>query len=77
MKKERSKYHYTVYLNATDEVVAFGAAKQCAKLMNTNYESFQSRVSKWRHNKNKKYSFLIEEITADDFADEFASDVED
>ncbi len=61
-KKDRSKYYYTVYLEKTDKVVAFGTARQCAEMMGITYEHFQSLVSKWRHGKRMKHTFIIEEL---------------
>ena len=51
---------YTVYLNATDEVVAVGTAYDCAKKLNMSPHGFYSMVSKCRKGKNKKYTVYTE-----------------
>lgn len=53
-------YYYTVYLNATDEIVASGSARECAKQLHTSIDCFYSLVSKTSQKKIKKYSFISE-----------------
>ncbi len=54
-------HYYTVYNNKTDEVVAFGSAKECAdKLRLKNVRLFYSYVSKSKSGLIKKYKIVVE-----------------
>lgn len=53
-------YYYTVYNNLTDEVVAFGTSRECAKTMGRSLNAFHSMVAKTRHGKNRLYTIIIE-----------------
>ncbi len=54
--------YYTVYRNDTDEVVAFGTAKECADKRKMTVESFHSFVSNTRSGRTKTYSVIVEEL---------------
>ena len=54
--------YYTVYLKETDEIVASGNAKNCAKQMGTSLASFQCLVSRVNRGIRQKYEVLIEDI---------------
>ena len=50
--------YYTVYLSATDEIVASGNARECAKKLNLTLESFYCAVGRARSGKRKKYKIV-------------------
>ena len=55
--------YYTVYLNKTDEIVAFGTAKECAeKLHLADVEVFYATVSKNKSGILKKYTVVVDEM---------------
>lgn len=58
--------YYTVYLNSTDEIVAAGTARECAKKMNRSVESFYCSVGRTRSGKHKKYTIIEENMNAQD-----------
>lgn len=47
--------YYTVYLSDTDEVLASGTARECAKKMGLIIESFYCAVDRVRSDKRKIY----------------------
>lgn len=53
-------YYYTVYNNITEEIVAAGTSKECAKTMGRSVNAFHSMVAKTRHGKNHLYTIIIE-----------------
>jgi hypothetical protein len=57
-----SRRYYTVYLNKTDEVIAFGNARECAEMMGTSLGSFYSTISRARRGEIAKYSIEVEEF---------------
>lgn len=63
----RLKKYYTVYLRATDEVIAYGTSRECAKIMGKSLNCFHSMVSKTKKGKQNKYDVLVEDY---DFKDE-------
>ena len=55
--------YYTVYLNETDEVVAFGSAEECRRRLGLkSLESFYSLISKNRKGKQNRYTVITENI---------------
>ena len=52
---------YTVYLNKTEEVIAFGTAKECAEIMGRSVKTFYETVGRCRSGKVKKYTFVVED----------------
>ena len=56
---------YTIYLNKTDEVVAFGSSRECAKALGMSRDSFYSMVSRVKKGKNRKYSIVIKNESGD------------
>lgn len=52
---------YTVYLNKTEEVIAFGTAKECAAAMGRSVKVFYETVGRCRSGKVKKYTFVVED----------------
>lgn len=59
-KMGRPESYYTVYLNATDAVVATGTARECAKQLGIKYTSFHYMVYKYRLGEQKKYTVIDE-----------------
>ena len=62
--------YYTVYLNNTDEVVAFGTSKECAAQLHKSINGFHSLVSKNRNGIHHKYTIIIDPCTDKDDLDE-------
>lgn len=62
MSKVGVQKHYTVYLNKTDEVIAVGAARECAAAIKVGLDSFYNICSRSRKGKLKKYTFVVEEM---------------
>ena len=60
-------YYYTVYLAKTDEIVASGTSKECAKELGKSLNNFHSTVSKNKLGKHKKYSILKEILFIDSY----------
>lgn len=60
--------YYTVYLNATEEILVSGTARECAKKMNKSLNCFYSLVSKNTLGHQKKYTVYSEPL--DDNEDE-------
>lgn len=55
--------YYTVYRAKTDKVVAFGTAKECAKMMDlASVNSFYSLVSRASNGKNRKWNIVKDEL---------------
>ncbi len=54
--------YYTVYRNGTDEVVAFGSAKECAAKRGITLDSFHSFVSNTRSGRTKTYTVIVEDL---------------
>jgi hypothetical protein len=59
-KRGRPENYYTVYLNATNAVVATGTTRECAKQLGIKYESFQYMLYKCRNGEQKKYTVIDE-----------------
>ncbi len=60
MGKKKTTY-YTVYLAATDELVATGSAEECARELKLTLDSFKCAVSRYRNGKRKKYVIVEDE----------------
>ena len=58
--------YYTIYLSSTDEIIACGTAKECAKKMKLTIESFYCAVGRARAGKRKKYIVVEEDIKISD-----------
>ena len=58
--------YYTVYLSATDELIACGTAKECAKKMELTIESFYCAVGRVRAGKRKKHIVVEEDLNEED-----------
>jgi len=54
--------YYTVYLKKNDEIVAFGTAEECAKMLNITLDSFYSAVTRTKKGERKKYEFYAEPL---------------
>ena len=59
---------YTVYLRATDEIIASGTGPQCAKALGMTMGVFYSTVSHARACINNKYTFYVEKLKKEDFS---------
>lgn len=46
--------YYTIYNNNTDNIVAFGSTKNCAKMLNTSTDVVRSIVCRVNKGENKK-----------------------
>ena len=64
-----NRKYYTIYLNATEEIVVSGTARECAKKMNKSLNCFYSLISKTKLGKHKKYSIYSEDIDEGDSED--------
>ena len=53
---------YSVYKAKTDELLAFGTAKECAKQLGINLASFYSAVSRAPTLENGRYEIFVDEI---------------
>jgi len=60
------KKYYTIYDAESDEVIAHGTARECAKKMNLTIESFYCAVGRARSGKRKKYVVVEEDIESID-----------
>ena len=68
-----NKRYYTVYLNATDEIVASGTAIECAEQMKKSLNCFYSLVSKNTLGVQKRYTVyyeLLDAVQEEDDADD-------
>lgn len=66
MRAKKCNAFYTVYLAATDEVVACGTAKECAERLGyANAMSFCSVISQTKAGRHKKYIFVVDKEEAD------------
>lgn len=57
-----NKNYYAIYLNKTDEIIATGSSKECAKTLGISLASFYSLVSKNNRGIQKKYSIYTEPL---------------
>ena len=55
-----NKWHYTVYLNSTDEVVAVGTAREYAEKLHKSLNCFYSLASKNRMGVQKRCTVYFE-----------------
>ena len=62
---------YTAYLHRTEEILACGTAQQVAEALGMKMGSFYTAVSRSRAWKNRRYDFVIEEISEDEFKKEY------
>ena len=62
--------YYTVYLRKTDELVAAGTARDCAKVLNKSLNGFHSMVSKNLKGIQKKYEIIILDAEDDEELEE-------
>lgn len=64
--KEKPRKLYSVYLRKTDEIVAFGTARECAARLGMTLSSFYPTVSRSQSGQQRKYEIISEEIGGDD-----------
>ena len=57
-----NRRYYTVYVNATEEVLVSGTARECAEKLNKSLNCFYSLVSKNRIGHQKKYTVYSEPL---------------
>ena len=57
-----SVLYYTVYRRGTDEIVAYGTAQECARIMGASLNTFYSIVSKNRKGIRSTYDILTERL---------------
>lgn len=55
--KNAPRVYYTVYLRETEEVIAFGTARECAAMMGIKYCTFRSEASHAKSGRRQKYIF--------------------
>ena len=67
---------YTAYLHRTEEILACGTAQQVAEALGMKMGSFYTAVSRSRAWKNRRYDFVIEEISEDEFKKEYGRNEE-
>lgn len=58
--------YYTVYRNGSDDVVAFGTAKECAEARGMTLRSFYSFISNTRSGRTKTYTVISEDVNEDE-----------
>ena len=58
--------YYTVYRNGSDDVVAFGTAKECAEARGMTLRSFYSFISNTRSGRTKTYTVISEDVIEDE-----------
>ena len=68
MQKFGAKY-YTVYLAKDDSIVAFGTARNCARMLGLTPSRFHQLLSQIRSGKSKKYEFYSEPIDEEEGGD--------
>ena len=61
--------YYTIYNRKTEEVVAFGTAKECAQQMNRSLASFYCTVSRNKLGKHHKYIIVTDDEDDDNECD--------
>lgn len=54
--------YYTLYLASTDEIVAFGTARNCARMLGMTVARFHQLISRIRTGRNKKFEFYAEPV---------------
>lgn len=60
--------YYSVYLRKTDELVAFGPAANCAKMLGLkNVDVFYRTMNAVRKGRNKKYEFYSEPLYSEEY----------
>lgn len=67
MKQFKIIVYYTVYLRESDEIIAYGTAEECSKIMKMNKKTFISTVSKTLKHNRSKYTILKERLSAEEF----------
>ena len=66
--------YYTVWLHATETVVAFGPVEQCARMLGMTTDTFYSTISRINSGYNKKYEYYAEPLYLEEYAGEFDDD---
>ena len=59
MRKNKVPY-YTVYLNKSDKVVAFGRSEECAAMLGLTMQGFYSILYHCRNCENPMYAVVID-----------------
>lgn len=54
--------HYTVYHQQTDEVLAIGSQRECAKKLGISLNSFQCILTRVKSGKQKNYVVVEEDL---------------
>lgn len=62
---------YTAYDRKSDKIVACGPAQQVADALGMNLNSFYCAVSRSSTGKQRKYTFVVEQIDEDEFKKEY------
>lgn len=57
--------YYTIYLEKTDEIVAFGTGEECARMLKKTMNNFRCLVSRSVSGENKKYLIVKENVPSD------------
>lgn len=72
--RERCSYYidhyYTVYLVATNEIVTFGSAAECARQLWKTILGLHSLVNKNRLGKQHKYIIVLDDNLCEDYVDD-------
>ena len=55
-----TRKYYTVYRRKTDEILAYGTAKECAQQLGIRLDSFYCTVSRTPNRKKTKYEIFID-----------------
>lgn len=62
----RPQRRYTVYKRKTDELLAFGSARECAKQLGITLASFYSAVSRAKTREEGRYEVFVDEVDEED-----------
>lgn len=62
----RPRNLYFVWREKTDELVAYGTARECARKMGIQLPSFYSEVSRTRSGKHTYYKIMVEDLRGEE-----------
>ena len=62
----RPRKLYFVWREKTDELVAYGTARECSEKMGIKLSSFYSEVTRTRSGQHKYYKILVENLGGDE-----------
>lgn len=66
----KHRVYYTIYLNSSDEIVAFGTSKECAEQLGTSISGIYNIACKTRKGVLKKYTVIKDLVVKDESSDQ-------